>query len=186
MNFIHECHEFCTLYSYAASWWGPEAGEVLHQLHSQHWASLNRELLEENGKLGDVLFWMRAGGVNSKLHQTMSWAGDQVVEWSRSDGLKSSLVAALSLATGGFGLSHSDVGGYTTIPQLGLVRTKELLLRWAEYSAFTPIMRTHEGNFPQVNHQVILIQVRHFTAQCGTVTRHRCTRTKTPSSSSAA
>ena len=26
----------------------------------------------------------------------------------------------------------------------GLVRTKELLLRWAEYSVFSPIMRTHE------------------------------------------
>ena len=28
--------------------------------------------------------------------------------------------------------------------QFGLVRTKELLLRWAEYSVFTPVMRTHE------------------------------------------
>ena len=26
----------------------------------------------------------------------------------------------------------------------GLVRTKELFLRWAEYSVFSPIMRTHE------------------------------------------
>ena len=29
-----------------------------------------------------------------------------------------------------------------------------MLLRWAEYSAFTPVMRTHEGNHPDVNHQV--------------------------------
>ena len=47
----------------------------------------------------------------------------------------------------------SDIGGYTTA--LGIAsRSKELLLRWAEYAVFTPIMRTHEGNEPEVNHQV--------------------------------
>ena len=45
-------------------------------------------------------------------------------------------------------------GGYTGSIALGEVRTKELLLRWAEYSAFTPVMRTHEGNHPDANHQV--------------------------------
>ena len=141
----------------------------------------------------------------------------------RSDGLPSSIVSALSLATSGMGLTHSDIGGYTgqwswwswqswrpgplypywqqiihtsswpgknfkavdqrttswfkadmpscntwdrsefiTLSNVhphrshvndphiagsglfGLVRTKELLLRWAEYSVFSPIMRTHE------------------------------------------
>ena len=44
---------------------------------------------------------------------SMSWAGDQAVDWTQSDGLKSSIVAALSLAVGGVGMSHSDIGGYT-------------------------------------------------------------------------
>lgn len=52
------------------------------------------------------------------------------------------------------GLSHSDIGGYTGISELGVVRSKELLLRWAEYSAFTPVMRTHEGNRPTVRKQL--------------------------------
>ena len=48
---------------------------------------------------------------------------------------------------------QSDIGGYTTA--IGIAtRSKELLLRWAEYSVFTPVMRTHEGNQPEVNHQV--------------------------------
>ena len=114
----------------------------------------------------------------------MSWGGDQTVDWSRSDGLPSSIVSALSLASSGMGLTHSDIGGYTGEPLVGLVRTKvraigkqrnerfpqELFLRWAEYSAFTPVMRTHEvrlyinsnqlngeipsqGNHPAENHQ---------------------------------
>lgn len=53
-----------------ASWWGQaDRGEILHQKISEDWASLNRELLEENGMLGEVLFWMRAGGIRSKEYQ---------------------------------------------------------------------------------------------------------------------
>ena len=62
---------------------------------------MHREAVEEAGKLGDVLFWMRAGGIKSKHHQVMSWAGDQTVDWTKSDGLPSSIVAALSLAVSG-------------------------------------------------------------------------------------
>ncbi len=40
----------------------------------------------------------------------MSWAGDQTVDWTASDGLPSSVIAALSLAVSGMGLSHSDIG----------------------------------------------------------------------------
>jgi hypothetical protein len=45
------------------------------------------------------------------------------------------------------------VGGYTGSALFNLTRSKELLLRWAEYAAFTPLMRTHEGNQPAANHQ---------------------------------
>ena len=124
--------------------WGEDQDEVLHQVMPQEWAALNREVIEEEGKVGDVLFWMRSGGIQSKFHQTLSWAGDQLVGWTQSDGLPSSIVASLSLATSGMGLSHSDIGGYHGEPLVGVVRTKELFLRWAEYAAFTPVMRTHE------------------------------------------
>lgn len=50
--------------------------------------------------------------------------------------------AALSLAMTGHGLHHSDIGGYTTLFEMK--RSKELLLRWCDFSAFTPMMRTHE------------------------------------------
>ena len=137
-------------------WWTDEShGEALHQSFSQSWASLNYEAINEASKSNEVIFWMRSGGRRSKYNLGMTWAGDQNVDWSKSDGLKSSIVAALSLAvSGGVGLSHSDIGGYTSFPEIGLVRSKELLLRWAEYAAFTPMMRTHETNHPDKNHQV--------------------------------
>ena len=50
-------------------WWGEDHGEVLHQTFSQEWAALNREVVEESGKLGEIMYWMRSGGVNSKIDQ---------------------------------------------------------------------------------------------------------------------
>jgi alpha-glucosidase len=47
---------------------------------------------------------------------------------------------------------HSDIGGYTSL--FGNVRTPELLMRWSEMAAFTPVMRSHEGNRPGENLQL--------------------------------
>jgi alpha-glucosidase len=56
----------------------------------------------------------------------------------------------------GYSLNHSDIGGYTTIanPLQSYRRSPELLQRWAEMAAFTPVFRTHEGNRPDDNAQV--------------------------------
>ncbi|TRY69177.1 hypothetical protein TCAL_05612 [Tigriopus californicus] len=141
--------------AYPGKWWSDEDhGEILHQNFAQEWCSLNRELVEENGVSDEIMFFMRAGGLRSKYSISMGWSGDQNVDWTQSDGLKSSIVSSLSLSLGGMGLSHSDIGGYTGMPPLGEIRSKELLLRWAEYSAFTPVMRTHEGSHRTFNHQV--------------------------------
>ncbi|ODN02052.1 Alpha-glucosidase YihQ [Orchesella cincta] len=118
------------------------------------WARLNREAVEEAGLLNETMFWVRSGSSGSSRYATMLWNGDQNVDWSFSDGLPSTITAALSAGMSGMGLSHFDIGGYTTLSVLGLVRRKELLLRSAEYAVFTPVMRTHEGNQPAWNHQV--------------------------------
>ena len=55
----------------------------------------------------------------------------------------------------GFGATHFDIGGYTSIvgggseesvsAEVTMVRTEELLLRGAEAAVFTPVFRSHEG-----------------------------------------
>jgi alpha-glucosidase len=79
------------------------------------------------------------------------WAGDQLVDFSRDDGLPSVIPAAISLGMSGVGYTHSDTGGYTTVAWVK--RSKECLLRWMELSAFSPVFRTHEGNRPESNVQ---------------------------------
>ncbi|XP_042219647.1 sulfoquinovosidase-like [Homarus americanus] len=126
--------------------------ETRHNLLPEEWARCTREVLESSGQLGEVVPFMRSGGLGSSGYQVLAWAGDQNVDWSLSDGLATTIVAALSLAVSGMGVTHFDIGGYTTLPPL-LTRSKELFLRSCEYAAFTPVMRTHEGNIPEANHQ---------------------------------
>lgn len=110
------------------------------------WAKCNYDAVKESGKLGQVVYFMRAGATGSQKYCTLLWAGDQSVDFSRHDGLCTVICAALSAGMSGCGLTHSDIGGYTSL--FGNVRTKEVFLRWAEMAAFTPFMRTHEGNRP--------------------------------------
>ncbi|WP_446898455.1 alpha-glucosidase [Clostridium sp. LBM24168] len=125
--------------------------EIMHNVWPAMWARINREAVEESGKINDIVFFMRSGSTGSQKYSTMIWAGDQNVNWSLDDGLASVIPAALSLGMTGYGLHHSDIGGYTTLFEMK--RTKELFMRWAEMAAFTPIMRTHEGNRPEDNWQ---------------------------------
>lgn len=116
------------------------------------WARCNYEAVAESGKLGEAVFFMRAGATGSQKYCPLLWAGDQSVDFSRHDGLGTTITAALSAGMCGCGLSHSDIGGYTSL--FGNRRTKELFLRWAEMAVFTPVMRTHEGNRPDENFQI--------------------------------
>ncbi len=115
------------------------------------WARVNDEAVRDSGKLGEIAFFTRAGGSGVQRFSPMMFAGDQCVDWSADDGLPSVLNAALSLAMTGFGMFTFDIGGYTAL--FGMSRSRELLLRGCELAAFTPVMRTHEGNRPDVNHQ---------------------------------
>ena len=128
------------------------SGLELHNAWPVLWAKCNREAVEECGKLGECVFYMRAGAAGSGKYSTLTWAGDQCVDWSEDDGLPSVITAALSLGMSGFGLHTCDCGGYTTL--FHLHRTEELMERWLEFSCFTPVMRTHEGNRPDSNVQL--------------------------------
>lgn len=129
-----------------------EDPELVHNRWPALWAALNREAIEEADAGEEVFFFTRSGSAGTIPNSPMMWTGDQHVDWSVDDGLPSVIPATLSLAMSGFGITHSDVGGYTTI--LSMTRSKELLHRWMELSAFSPLFRSHEGNQPSRNVQV--------------------------------
>ncbi len=128
-----------------------EDPEKIHNRWPAIWARMNKEAIAECGKEDEVFFFTRAGHTGTISASTLMWTGDQHVDWSVDDGLPSVIPATLSLAMSGYGVTHSDVGGYTTI--MHMRRSKELLMRWEEMNIFSPLFRSHEGNQPVNNVQ---------------------------------
>jgi alpha-glucosidase len=122
--------------------------ELYHNRYAVEWAKTNREAVEEAGKNDEIIFFMRAGYSGSQRYASAFWNGDQLVNWSRHQGLPTVIPASLSLGLVGAGYVHSDLGGYTTIYHVK--RSKRLIMRWAELSAFSQTMRSHEGNRPHI------------------------------------
>lgn len=125
---------------------------LMHNAWPTLWAEVNARAVAKRGQTGEALFFMRAGFTGVQAHCPLLWAGDQSVDFSRHDGLVTVISGALSSGLLGNAYHHSDIGGYTSL--FGNVRTPELFMRWAEMAAFTPVMRTHEGNRPRENLQL--------------------------------
>lgn len=127
------------------------SGAVEHNRFPDRWSDIQADALKG---LPDVVDFHRAAFTRSPRSARLFWMGDQNVNWSRRDGMRSSLTGMLSGGMSGFSLNHSDTGGYTTLVTPPVQRTPELLERWSEMNAFGGAMfRTHEGNRPQLNVQ---------------------------------
>lgn len=134
---------------------------VWHNRYPVEWARVNREAIEEAGRGDDIVFFNRSGFTRSPGAATLFWLGDQLQTWDEYDGIKSAVVGLQSGGVSGFSLLHADTGGYNAfsatidgkkIPVIA--RTKELLMRWMELSAFTVVFRTHEGLDPSISAQI--------------------------------
>lgn len=128
-----------------------ESAETYHNKYAAAWAKVNHDAVKEAGVEKEVTFFMRAAYTGSSKYSAMNWNGDQLVNWSFNNGFATVIPGSISMGFTGIGFTHSDLGGYTTVAWLK--RTKELFMRWAEMSAFTQVMRTHEGNRPDSNWQ---------------------------------
>jgi sulfoquinovosidase len=126
-------------------------GEVMHNRYPVLFHRATREAVERfehRHPRRHVFFYTRAGysgTPGSAAYEGGNFAGDVTTDWSRSSGLASVTTDMLNRGIGGaFGYS-ADIGGYFdfhTPPT-----TKELLIRWAEWAALTPVMRLHGSLF---------------------------------------
>ncbi|MCS6934098.1 MAG: alpha-glucosidase [Chitinophagales bacterium] len=141
---------------YDAKLSGGFSGREFHNFYPVAWARINREAVQEAGLEGRVLVFHRSGQEGSQRYVQALWAGDQTTDFGYHDGLPSAVRAVLTSAACGILYNHSDIGGYTNVDAgiLHIYRNRELLYRWIEFAAFTPIFRTHEGLKPEKNIQV--------------------------------
>ncbi len=133
-----------------------ESGAQFHNQYPVAWAKLNQQVLKNAPGGKNDFFFMRSGFSTSPSYASSFWAGDQLESWGSKNGLESGIIALLSSGLSGYSINHMDIGGYTSIDQFPLhyVRTQELLMRWMEVAAFTPLFRSHEGNLPSKNMQI--------------------------------
>jgi len=134
---------------------------VEHNSYPQQWQEVNARVAAERrttrGDEDTPLWFARSSGLTSPSVTPLFWLGDQLHSWDRRDGLASVVVALLSSGVSGHALSHSDVGGYTTVHlwwlDIHYIRSLELLQRWSELALFTAFFRSHEGSVPDQNVQ---------------------------------
>ncbi len=126
------------------------SGAQWHNRYPDAWAKVQAAALRGT----DVVDFHRSAFTTSPRYSRLFWMGDQLVDWSAQDGMRSALTGMLSGGLSGFALNHSDTGGYTTLATPLVARSAELLERWSEMNAFGGAMlRSHEGNRPQLNVQ---------------------------------
>ncbi len=80
----------------------------------------------------------RSGWSRTAAFVPLVWGGDPTCGWG-FDGLRSAVTEGLTMGASGVALWGSDTGGFvSSLDRL----TPELLCRWIQFSAFSPLMRT--------------------------------------------
>lgn len=150
-----------------------------HNQFPLEWARLNQQLLKTAGS--DVIFMTRSGFIHSPSAVSVFALSPQNTSWDAGDGLQSAVIGLLNSGVSGISLNHADIGGTTSLyfpvsplshwllpgelaldssgdhehtTAFALRRKPELLQRWIEFSAFTPLLRSSEGLTPAINAQV--------------------------------
>lgn len=87
--------------------------------------------------------YVRSGFDGTQRSTGAVFPGDETTDWAQGSGLPSVVPAMLNLVLGGFPTFTTDVGGYFDF--LAPRTTPELLVRWSQLAALTPIMRIHNS-----------------------------------------
>lgn len=124
---------------------------AMHNEWPTLWAKINREAVESHPRGKEIFFFTRSGYNGAQRYTAMMWNGDQHVDLSKDYGMPCVMPATFNLGFSGMAAVHSDVGGFISFASLA--RSGELLVRWTEMNAFSPLMRSHETIRPDVNVQ---------------------------------
>jgi alpha-glucosidase (family GH31 glycosyl hydrolase) len=86
-----------------------------------------------------VIRFQRSGWTGAARCAQVVWGGDPTTSFG-FDGLRSAVTQALTAGASGIGIWGSDIGGFFALGENAL--TPELLTRWVQLGAVSPVMRT--------------------------------------------
>jgi len=132
-----------------------ESGLLCHNSYAEHWAKVNREAIREAGRDGDCFFITNSAYGCTAKYAGCTSLGDYVVSFTNDNGdLLTSVLN--SIINGGFsGLTHGHCAVNFAVPRLFKSsisnrtidsKSREMICRWMEMTAFTALFRTHEGD----------------------------------------
>jgi len=143
-----------------------------HNQYAADWSKIVHEALSEIEGGDEIIPFVRSATGLSPKNTRLYWMGDQCTTYDRFDGMQSAMVDLINSGLSGFGIGHSDIGGYTIVDEPlveKITRDKELLWRWIEMSCFSDmIMRSHPSSAPDTNYQIwdddqTILQMKKFT-----------------------
>ncbi|MDQ2650095.1 MAG: hypothetical protein M3Z03_11140 [Actinomycetota bacterium] len=94
----------------------------------------------------DFAQFVRCGYTGTAPFARIVWGGDPTEDDSEADGLAAAVHQGLSMGLSGIGYWGSDIGGFHSLFTTGRT-SPELLVRWLEVGAFSPIMRTQAEGY---------------------------------------
>ncbi len=122
---------------------------------------------ETKRRSASIVRFQRSGWTGSAACADVVWGGDPTTGWGY-DGLRSAVRQALSVGTSGVSTWGSDIGGFFALGRNAL--TPELLTRWVQFGAMSPVMRTQANGValpprdrPQVTDADQLANWRRYT-----------------------
>ncbi len=116
-------------------------GEQMHNRYPRDYhCTLARIVQRQEARIGFPLIrFARAGWRGMAPCTSVIWGGDPTVDWDY-DGLQTQITSGLTMGLSGIAMWGSDIGGY--VSTYLRVLTPELLKRWIQFGAVSPVMRT--------------------------------------------
>ncbi|MFI1745118.1 TIM-barrel domain-containing protein [Thalassobellus sediminis] len=101
-----------------------------------------------------VFILTRSAFVGQQRYAANSWSGDIVSSWET---LEKQISAGLNFVSAGIPYWNTDIGGFFTWKYPKGIKNpsfQELYVRWVQYGAFTPMMRSHGTTTPREIYQL--------------------------------
>lgn len=121
--------------------------QLAHNAYPVHYHRAGRWAIDaqrrERGASFEPWFYVRSGHTGVAAATGGVFPGDESTDWSPASGIGSVVPAMLNLALTGSATFTTDVGGYLDL--LAPRTTPELLTRWSQLAAFTPVSRIHNS-----------------------------------------
>ncbi len=116
-------------------------GEELHNLYPVLYAKAAHAHMEAGPHAGDWLAFMRSGYTGSSAFAPVVWSGDPAASFEDSDGLPSMIPGGVNLGISGAPNFAGDIGGYHCLKDGAAAADNELLARWIQQGALSPVMQ---------------------------------------------